>query len=55
MNLKVGDTASLTKKVTDADIRAFAEVTGDHNPIHLDDGFAATTRFGAGYPGKGHD
>jgi acyl dehydratase len=46
MNLKVGDTASLTRKVTNADLRAFAEVSGDHNPIHLDDGFAATTRFG---------
>ena len=46
MNLKVGDTASLTREVTDADIRAFAELTGDHDPIHLDDGFAATTRFG---------
>jgi 3-hydroxybutyryl-CoA dehydratase len=46
MNLRVGDTASLTRAVTDAAIRAFAEVTGDHNPIHLDDAFAATTRFG---------
>jgi acyl dehydratase len=46
MNLKVGDTASLTRKATNADIRAFAEVSGDHNPIHLEDGFAATTRFG---------
>ena len=46
MNLKVGDTASVTRKVTDDDIRKFAEVTGDHNPVHLDDDFAATTRFG---------
>lgn len=36
----------MIRKVTDADIRAFAELTGDHNPIHLDDGYAATTRFG---------
>ena len=36
----------MTRKVTDADIRAFAELSGDHNPIHLDDGYAATTRFG---------
>ena len=27
-------------------IRAFAEVSGDHNPIHLDEEFAAKTRFG---------
>jgi 3-hydroxybutyryl-CoA dehydratase len=46
MNLKVGDTASLTKAITDADIRAFAELSGDRNPIHLDDEYAATTRFG---------
>ena len=46
MNLKVGDTASSTRTVTNEDIRAFAELSGDHNPIHLDDGYAATTRFG---------
>jgi 3-hydroxybutyryl-CoA dehydratase len=46
MNLKVGDTASLTKTITDADIRAFAELSGDRNPLHLDDEYAATTRFG---------
>jgi len=46
MNLRVGDTASLTKTITDADIRAFAELAGDHNPLHLDDEYAATTRFG---------
>src|ERR1700716_1735419 len=46
MNLKVGDTASLTKTITDSDIRAFAELSGDRNPIHLDDEYAATTRFG---------
>lgn len=46
MNLKVGDTASLTRKVTEADVGAFADLTGDHNPLHLDDGYAATTRFG---------
>jgi 3-hydroxybutyryl-CoA dehydratase len=43
---KVGDTATRTKTVTDADIRAFAELTGDHNPVHLDDEYAAATRFG---------
>ena len=46
MNLKVGDTASLTKTITDSDIRAFAELSGDRDPIHLDDEYAATTRFG---------
>lgn len=46
MTLKVGDAAEMTKTVTDADVRAFAEVTGDHNPIHLDEEYAASTRFG---------
>lgn len=43
--LKIGDRASLTKTVTEADIVAFAEVTGDNQPLHLDDAFAAKTRF----------
>ncbi|MEP6719598.1 MAG: MaoC family dehydratase, partial [bacterium] len=42
----VGDTASISKEITDADIRAFAELSGDFNPVHLDDEFARTTRFG---------
>ena len=46
MKFKVGDSAEITKKITEADIQAFAEVTGDHNPIHLDDEFAKSTRFG---------
>ena len=46
MALQVGDTAEFSKTITDEDIRAFADLTGDHNPVHLDDGFAATTRFG---------
>lgn len=46
MALQVGDTASVTKLITDEEIRAFADLTGDHNPVHLDDEFARTTRFG---------
>jgi 3-hydroxybutyryl-CoA dehydratase len=46
MNLRVGDTASLSRKITDRDIRAFAELTGDHNPVHLNEAFAQKTRFG---------
>jgi 3-hydroxybutyryl-CoA dehydratase len=42
----VGETASLTKTVTEEDIQAFADITGDTNPIHLDDAYARTTRFG---------
>ena len=46
MTLQVGDTASVVKTITDDDIRAFADLTGDHNPVHLDDDFAKQTRFG---------
>jgi 3-hydroxybutyryl-CoA dehydratase len=46
MQFKIGDTASLSKTITEADIQAFADVTGDHNPIHLDEEFAAQSRFG---------
>jgi acyl dehydratase len=34
-----------SRVVTDADIVAFAEVSGDRNPLHLDDAYAATTPF----------
>lgn len=46
MDIKIGDTFSTSREVTDDVIRKFAEVSGDHNPIHLDDEFAAKTRFG---------
>lgn len=44
--LKIGDSFSRTREVTDALVRAFAELSGDFNPIHLDEEFAARTRFG---------
>ena len=46
MNIKVGDSFSKERLITDELIRAFAEVSGDYNPIHLDEEFAKTTRFG---------
>ena len=46
MDLKVGDKFSTAREVTDELIRKFAEVSGDFNPIHLDEEFAAETRFG---------
>lgn len=45
-DLSVGQSAMFGKTVTEADIAAFAGVSGDTNPIHLHDGFARTTRFG---------
>jgi 3-hydroxybutyryl-CoA dehydratase len=41
-----GNTASRTTTITDEMIRAFAALTGDSNPVHLDDTYAAGTRFG---------
>ena len=46
MKFKPGDTASLSKTIGDDDIRAFADASGDHNPLHLDEEFAKQTRFG---------
>ncbi len=46
MDLQIGDKFSTERHVTDELIRKFAEVSGDYNPIHLDDEFAKTTRFG---------
>lgn len=44
--LKVGDKASLTKVISDEDVRQFAAITEDANPIHLDEEFAAQSIFG---------
>jgi len=46
MSLKVGDSAEMRKTIADEDVRAFAELTGDRNPVHLDEEYAAGTRFG---------
>lgn len=45
-DLQVGANAELSREITDADVRAFAAVTGDTNPVHLDDAYAAGTTFG---------
>jgi acyl dehydratase len=44
--LELGAKASRTQTITDEVIQAFADLTGDHNPLHLDDSYAASTRFG---------
>jgi 3-hydroxybutyryl-CoA dehydratase len=45
-DLSVGMTESLSKTISSSDVVGFAEVTGDRNPIHLSEHFAAKTRFG---------
>lgn len=42
---KVGDSDSVTVTVTDEMVRAFAELSGDKNPVHLDEEFASRTLF----------
>ena len=42
----VGDTVRFSKALSDEDVRAFAEASGDTNRLHLDDDYAAETRFG---------
>lgn len=42
----VGESASLTQTVTEDMVNQMAELTGDRNPVHLDDAYAANTTFG---------
>jgi 3-hydroxybutyryl-CoA dehydratase len=44
--LSLGQSAEMTRIVGAADIEAFAAVSGDVNPVHLDEGYARTTPFG---------
>lgn len=44
--LSEGQAAEITRTVGAADIEAFAAVSGDVNPVHLDAAYAATTPFG---------
>ena len=46
MRFNIGDSAEITKRIDETDIQTFADLTGDHNPVHLDDAFARTTPFG---------
>jgi len=42
---KIGDSVQLTKTFGEAEVEKFAELTGDRNPLHMDEAFAARTRF----------
>jgi len=44
--INIGDTASITKTVTQADVTLFAGITGDFNPLHVNEEFAKKTMFG---------
>lgn len=44
--IAVGQKASFARTIADSDVQAFAELSGDHNPLHMDAAFAAGTKFG---------
>ena len=44
--LSVGMTACFAKTITEADVVLFATLSTDRNPLHLDEAYAKTTRFG---------
>ena len=46
MSLQVGQTATRSVTLTAEHVRTFAELTGDYNPLHFDEQFAANTKFG---------
>ena len=46
MNLVVGQKATRSLTITQDHVRTFAEMTGDYNPLHFDEAFAAGTKFG---------
>ncbi len=43
---KIGDEAAYVKTIEEADVRLFAELTGDRYPVHLDEEYARRSRFG---------
>ena len=45
-DLSIGMTETLSKTVASSDVIGFAQLTGDRNPIHLSEHFAAKTSFG---------
>ena len=45
-DLKVGDSNAFEKTISEADILLFSAVSGDTNPLHCDEKYAKTTKFG---------
>lgn len=43
--IDIGQRASMRKTITEADVATFAQISGDTNPLHLDEKYAATTMF----------
>lgn len=43
--IKVGDSFSATRTFTEQDVKQFADISKDYNPVHLDDRFAGVKKF----------
>lgn len=46
LGIEAGETATFTKTVTERDLLLTAEITGDHDPLHVDAEYAARTAYG---------
>jgi acyl dehydratase len=46
MTISVGQKATRTMTVSAAHVKAYAEMTGDYNPLHFDEAFTSRTKFG---------
>lgn len=44
--IEVGQSAEFTKSISDEDVMSFAKITGDFNPVHVDEVAAANSQFG---------
>jgi 3-hydroxybutyryl-CoA dehydratase len=44
-DIKVGMSASYSQTITDPDIKVFEEISGDKNPVHIDETYAKESRF----------
>ena len=45
-HLKIGETAEFSKTITETDLAMFSAITGDFDPIHVNEGYAAKSPFG---------
>ena len=46
MQVEIGECTTFSKTVTDADIALFSAISGDFDPVHVDEEYARTTPFG---------
>jgi acyl dehydratase len=45
-DINVGDSTSFSHTITEQDVLDFARLSGDYNPLHIDEAYAARTQFG---------